>query len=184
MPWTKDDGGYLIIAEPGCASADALACFLKERSAAPTLIHADAPNALDALRDACRDRAGLDGLIAFHPLTSAALALAIQRRVDRLVLVCGRRPIAEGAAPGMRRFVGRNLPLCAADVLCVDAAPGDLRRLRRLITGSVREMSGAAVDFEGPECEFSVKTAICDFILGESLRNSLAENAEMCIIYR
>ena len=183
MAWAEPSE-CLILSEPDCDMAEVLRRSMEAQGARTIDIRATTGAGLDALREACCHRTGVNALAAFHPLEAAALALAIQRPVDRLALFCGGRSLLEGADARLARFVRRNLSLCAADLLCADPLPRDVGTLRRLLPrpASVACVNGAKGGWT--ECEFSVKNAICDFLWSAGQSKSLAENAEMCIIYK
>ena len=179
-----DPAGYCVVSAPGDPRAKTLIGALEQRGTRVFGVRTTAEDALPALWEACGDRTGLEGLAAFQPCHMAALALAIQRRVDRLALVLDGLPMANGANSRLRNHVRRNLGLCASDVLLVEPVPADARRISRRVPGPVLSIIGEVGQDGWTECEFSVKCAICDFLLPDGSIKSLAENAEMCIIYR
>ena len=129
-------------------------------------------------------RLGGGCLAAFGGACAQALALSIQLPVERAALLWPWMGCGGGWPEG---FVRRDLALCAADLLCVNPRRDLLRRLKRQLPPG--RVSALAVDGDAGEnpwikCEFSVKYAVCRFLLTGDHGKSLAENPEMCIIYR
>ena len=131
----------------------------------------------------------------------AALALAEQLPVERLALIApearrfsdsrrsGASPRLSRQANRLRAFARRNLALCVCDVLIVETAGargGQALREGGLCANSrVTQLSlmGERDKNLYNNGEFNLKTLILGFLQRGELPKSLAENAEMCIIY-
>lgn len=177
----------LILAGDADGTAGEVIGALKPRLSVTACRARDEYEGLECLRSACKHSAGdIHAVVAFGAMCRAALALAILRSVRRVVLVGGgdAHPLLGRGRDRLGRFVRGNLALCTADVLCVDPARGDVRALRRRMGGSCLVLCGEGRADGWPECEFSVKNAICAFLLTRDPGKSLAESHEMCIIYR
>ena len=134
---------------------------------------------------------------------AAALALACQLPVERVVLVDpvpplrkprepgrpGAGPEADGIHRSMRRlaaFARRNLALCVGDILLVGEGESGLVRA----FGDPVNCRVSRLPFPGKTakelytmCEFAVKEAISGFLHAAEAPKPLAEISEMCIIY-
>lgn len=130
----------------------------------------------------------------------AALALAEQLPVDRLVLIEPRTMtpgridacVSPGRCRQLRRlcaFARRNLSLCVSDTLIVEGEREMKRRDRGL--GELRAHSrvtrlrlpGQSEKYLCTNREFDLKETLSRFLQSGELPKSLAENPEMCIIY-
>ena len=118
----------------------------------------------------------------------AALALAGQLPVDRLALVTGSfggEP-PRGPRRRIRSYARRNAAFCVAEVLILQFGPAEgwleLEPLARALCNcrihGVRLSEAAWTN--GKE---QMKNALCGFLCAGVLPKSLAERAEMCIIY-
>lgn len=131
---------------------------------------------------------------------AAALALAVQLPVDRLALIdptfapptggAGEDRARLRAVRRLGRFALGNLPLCAADVLLACHAGhrppralerGDLSRHSRVLRLELPGRNGDELftNRENPE-----KQAISHFLQAGEWPKPLAQNPEMCIMYR
>lgn len=131
----------------------------------------------------------VNGILAYGTGCDCALALAGQLPADRLALLYpldwqGGGPM-ERQLQRVRRYARRGAAFCVADVLIV---PGLLtardlpERLRRALCNSRVTL------LKPPEALWTkgkdvLKTGILHFLRHGVLPKSLAENAEMCIIY-
>lgn len=130
---------------------------------------------------------------------AAALALSEQLPVDRMVLIDdGRTPHTGGASAAWRRqvnrlagFARRNLTFCVSDVLLLNLdGKGGRRRLETILRGLCHGQAylmDLCDDFQDDfwtTHENVLKKAIYAFLEDGELPKSLAENSEMCIIYR
>lgn len=147
------------------------------------------PNAYEVAQFAFQERcagSAVKAIAAFGEACLPALALAIQLPVDRLGLLFPRMSARRDRR--LSRFVRRNLSLCSADTLFVgDSLAGLLFRATRWMPhGSHLWLDAEAREENVPwtKCEFSVKNAICSFLQMGVHSKLLAENPEMCIIYR
>ena len=149
--------------------------------------------ALWEVREACR---GAVAVAAWDTGCAAAIALAEQLPVDRLVLVeprltlhaSGRgqhwgEDMPYGQARRIMAFARRNLPMCVSEVMVIGSAAfppvgwplrGGFRQL--YIEGDIGEDLCTIR-------ENTVKQAISCFLHTGELPKPLAENSEMCIIY-
>lgn len=130
--------------------------------------------------DACRSTA----LMAEGCGCLAAMALAIQLSVERMVLI-DPADRCEPPAPWIgrtRRFVRGNLALCAADTLLLCASWNALPRGWGSLPGTrvIRAARQPGMGFDKTD-ERLVDAIIC-FLRTGVLPKSLAENDEMCII--
>ena len=137
---------------------------------------------------------GVTGAAASGDGCVAALALAGQLPVDRLVLVEPRWPaqLPEGPrdlrrqAARLRGYAADGLPVCACDVLVLIAGEDhDLRgleSLRRSMCGC-RFYAASLVGNVWNNRKELMKMAVYGFLRNGVLPKSLAENPEMCIIY-
>ena len=138
----------------------------------------------------------------------AALALAAQLPMDRLVLIdprisvrdagifsfhsfgkrCGDRGSMLAQLRRLARYAARNLSLCVADILVVehapfpDGAPALPARLPHCrVARLCVSLPEEAERFR--KCENEEKQLITRFLRRGELPKSLAEKSEMCIIY-
>ena len=181
------DLGCLILSDAGHApAARVLEGALGLRDACEAW--AGGPNAYDAAQFAFQDRCArraVKAVAAFGEACLPALALAIQLPVDRLALMFPRSNASRDRR--LARFVRRNLSLCSADTLCLGVDEGLLPRAARWMPhGSHLWLDAEGLEENAPwtKCEFSVKNAICGFLQLGVHSKLLAENPEMCIIYR
>ena len=168
---------------------------------------ANARGLWDRLQSALQEvrvRWGAGAVMATGAGCAAALALACQLPVDKLVLIDPAAPSrpqrltgagddspeAAQLARAMRRlaaFARRNLPLCVSDMLIVSHGGEDA--MRRAY-GNPVNCRVERLSIRG-ECEkelytireFAVKEAISRFLNPFEASKPLAENPEMCIIY-
>ena len=189
MPNARDGGfGCLILTdERHRLAARALESVLDLQDACAPW--SGGPGAYDAAQFAFQDRcarSGVKAVAAFGDACLPALALGIQLPVDRLALLFPRLDATRERR--LMRFVRRNLSLCGADTLCMGVdETGFLPRAARWMPHGSHlwlDARGAEVDAPWTKCEFSVKNAICGFLLRGVHSKLLAENPEMCIIYR
>lgn len=150
---------------------------------------AGGPGGYDAAQFAFQDRCGhsaVKAVAAFGEACLPALALGIQLPVDRLALLFPRPDVSPDRR--LLRFVRRNLALCGADTLCVGGKEGNplSRAARWMPHGDHLWLDARGAEESAPwtKCEFSVKNAICGFLRMGVHSKLLAENPEMCIIYR
>ena len=137
---------------------------------------------------------GVTGAAAFGDGCVAALALAGQLPVDRLILVEPRWPadLPEGPrelrrqAARLRGYAADGLPVCACDVLALlsgeDYDRRGLESLRRGLCGC-RFYAVSLVGNVWNNRKELMKMAVYGFLRNGVLPKSLAENPEMCIIY-
>lgn len=170
---------------------------------------ADARGLWDRLQcalQALRSERGFCPIMAVGTGCAAALALACQLPVEKLVLIDPARPArpfaaTERAAGGddaraqkaLRRLAGfarRNLPLCVSDMLIVDQGSTEGEDALRRAYGSPVNCRTRRLSISGgwdkdlyTIREFEVKEAISRFLQPADARKPLAENSEMCIIY-
>ena len=174
----------------------------------PFMWQAGAPmmDALRTLLQRARRACGAATVLARGTGCGAALALAEQLPVERLALIepAGALEARRGArTPGretdaaerrqIRRtcaFARRNLALCVSDALVIEG--GRSRGWQLLNDGGLSAHSRLcrlAIPAESGEilftnCENSPKRALIDFLAAGELPKDLAENREMCIMYR
>jgi len=170
---------------------------------------ADARGLWDRLQcalQALRAERGICPIMAVGTGCAAALALACQLPVDKLVLIDPARParpfVATDRAAGvddaraqraLRRLAGfarRNLPLCVSDMLIVDHGPAEGEDALRRAYGNPANCRTRRLAVSGKWDkelytirEFEVKQAISRFLQPADAPKPLAENSEMCIIY-
>ena len=131
----------------------------------------------------------LTGIVAMGAGCECALALACQLPADRLVLLEPMRAQGAGATARqlrrIRSFARRNAAFCVADVLAVPGPHTDADVLRRLegdLNGRMTLLR-ARVELWTNRKEV-LNLGIFHFLRDGVLPKSLAENPEMCIIYR
>ena len=162
----------------------------------------DLQTALQALRAKCETAS----ILSRGTGCAAALALAAQLPVERLALVDpdlspGRfgafaRQSGRGACDPLlftqicrlSDFARRNLALCVSDVLMIERGEDrEARALRRGLSAHGRvftlRLDGDFGDEMYTVRENTVKQALSCFLCRGELPKTLAENAEMCIIY-
>ena len=203
---TRDAVGCLLIDDPlaGEGTLPGLSSFVDTadlhaqpfRWSGTSELYGALQFALHALRQACAE-----ATVAARGLgCGAALALAAQLPVERMALIEPRlalpRRLERSVPASLRRqvrrlcgFARRNLSLCVCDALIIEAPRGSEAfaltraglgahgRVARLETAGIREK---VLCTNG---EFNVKEAVSVFLRRGELPKSLAENAEMCIIY-
>ena len=136
---------------------------------------------------------GISGIAASGMGCAAALALAVQLPVDRLLLVPGddRRMLTD-LRVGLHRelhrlvaFARTNAAFCVADVLLLGTSdsltPRRFDAARRLFCSS--RLCGAAVNDLWANGKNQIKWTAFRFLCDGVSIKSLAENPEMCIIY-
>ena len=152
--------------------------------------------ALQSLLQRVRRAFGGASILARGAGCMAALALSEQLPVERLALmepdlrVDASLPLR--LARDLRRlsaFAMRNLTLCVSDALILERKTTRLgRRIARGVACSGRAAHVAFPDKSGPElytiCENTFSEAIFAHLRGKELPKNLAENPELCIIYR
>ena len=138
---------------------------------------------LQAVRSGC----DICGIVARGTGCAAALALAEQLPVDRLVLYAPRLTIPRDEGRQTRRmaaYARRNLSLCVADTLIIDHGRTPPRlsgwsahcRVSRLL------LPGGEGDKLYTIREIVSKMAVSCFLHTGELPKTLAQNPEMCII--
>ena len=160
----------------------------------------DLLSALQMALQVARSAAGNASAVAWGTGCCAALALAEQLPVERLVLIDPKSP--RSALRGrsvdalsrqmvrLERFAERNLPLCVSDVLVVRPQQSKKPRARSPLDRA-RRPHGRLVSVEIPgadaknlytNCENALANGIYTFLKGGVFPKSLAEKSEMCII--
>ena len=167
-------------------------------------------NGLQAALHRVRTQWGECGIVARASGCAAALALAEQLPVERLVLIepaLPKRPdrmsprSVKGETPAnnsmacrqarrLAAFARRNLTLCVSEVLLISREGGGregaaLGPYGRAVNCRVQRLclSGKTEKELYTIREFAVKPAISCFLRTGELPKPLAENGEMCIIY-
>ena len=193
MPDTRLDPsiGCLLVddAMPGTANLSGLCALLERRGVRARRFDASAGRDLhgrlqEAYYQARKGCAG-QGIVARGAGCWAALALAEQLPVDRLILIgfdapdTPRRELAR-----LRAFALRNLSFCVCDALLIDEGrPGFARAVRRLRGLRGRQFAlRVRADWLQSRPE-SAADALSLFLQSGELPKYLAENHEMCIIY-
>ena len=132
---------------------------------------------------------GISAILAAGSGCDLAVALAGQLPVDRLALLnpldwAGRGGLS-GQLDRIRRYAWRGADLCVADVLLLPGlhTPPELPgRWRRALRNSRLHLWEPAEEMWTNRKEV-LKLAVLQFLLDGEPPKSLAENAEMCIIY-
>ena len=182
-------GACLVLSYGRDREADAVAEALSGQFEVIRCTSAGGREGFDRIRTACAGAKALS-VAAFDGAGRAALALAVQRSVDRIALVTRHaepallQPEIESGERRLARFVRRNLALCAADILCIGLGRIDRRFLRSQLGERCLLLSADTGSSLWRECEDSVKNAICAFLQSPEPAKSLAQNSEMCIIYK
>ena len=191
--------GCLVIGDDmsGEGAISGLCAFLKERGAAasvfsshqPPALHSELQRAYQAIR---RQRA-ISAIVAAGAGCDAALALAGQLPVDRLALLTGVGPDGStendslaGPLRRIRAYARRGEALCVSDVLVVQA--GDAPRHLRLEYLAEALVNCRVCGVKLPSGTWAnrkenIKMGFYRFLVDGVLPKSLAESAEMCIIY-
>lgn len=149
---------------------------------------------LQTLLQRARAECGAACVLARGAGCAAALALAEQLPVERLVLVhpsLRRLRAPKSFARACNRiayFAAQNLSLCVCDALIVARKEErGARQIARALKANCRVCRLELPGDSGPElytiCENGLNRAITDFLRGEDFPKDLAQNPEMCIIY-
>ena len=121
----------------------------------------------------------------------AALALAEQLPAERIALIGGVRdggPARCRNLPGplerLRGFAMRNLTFCTADILLIEPEGGGPALPARRLAAARGRLTAASMP-AGLDGALSpeARRAVLNFLQSGELPKSLAETAEMCIIY-
>lgn len=187
--------GCLLIDDPLCdlGALDAVASALDGAGVRAETFHWDGRGqlypALQRAYQSVRRDAAINGIAALGAGCDCALALACQLPADRLVLM---EPMdwhdAGEAGRQLRRiraFAHRNAVFCVADALILPGphtGAGLLRRLRHDLGGGRVTLFEGGVELWSNRKEV-LNLGIIHFLREGVLPKSLAENAEMCIIY-
>ena len=133
---------------------------------------------------------GISSIVAWGSGCEAALALAGQLPVDRLILaepMRWRNPhtASSGALERIRRYAHRGMAFCVAGVWVIPGPRTDSSlpgRLSRALFNSAVTVAGWSEDLCTERKEV-MNSAVLYFLRSGELPKSLAENPEMCIIY-
>ena len=188
----------------GTSRLSGLSSFLESREVslyAPDWQAAgDLLSALQTALQAARAAVGGVSAIAWGTGCWAALALAEQLPVERLVLIDPKtvRRDAGSRADGvlfrqmvrLERFAERNLPLCVSDMLVIRPRQPAVARSKPLLCGGNRPhgrlLAVETGDFDAHKLleidDIKLKNGIYSFLSGGDFPKSLAEKSEMCII--
>ena len=153
-------------------------------------LHLELQRAYQAVRREC----GVSSIAAAGVGCEAALALAGQLPVDRLVLLTGESWGGRGMLPAalsgpmrrIRAYARRGASFCVADVMILQFGAADRgSSLAELADGLCNcRVWGIALPEEAwINRKDTMKKDICGFLRCGVLPKSLAENSEMCIIY-
>ena len=145
--------------------------------------------ALQCAYQSVRRRCARSAILGIGAGCHAALALAGQLPVDRLVLLTGAGIVAERLAGTLRRlraYARRNAALCVAEVLILQAGEAErglsMPALQRALANC--RVSGAQFPaIWRSERKDQMNMAVYRFLSEGVLPKNLAEKSEMCIIY-
>ena len=191
---TSSELGCLLIGDL-VFEPDALAgwqAFLSERGAAVESFRpgtGDVHLSLQRAYQRVRREDGISAILAAGSGCDLAVALAGQLPVDRLALLNplewqGRGGLS-GSLDRIRRYAWRGADFCVADILLLPGlhTPPELpERWRRELRNSRVHLWEPAEELWTNRKEV-LKLTVLQFLLGGKPPKSLAENAEMCIIY-
>ena len=121
----------------------------------------------------------------------AALALAEQLPAERIALIGGANddaPARRRSLPGpferLRGFAMRNLTFCTADILLIEPEGVETALPARRLAAVRGRLTAASMTVERERAlSPQARLAVLNFLQSGELPKSLAENAEMCIIY-
>lgn len=141
-----------------------------------------------------RRRCAVPTIVAGRQACWAALALAEQLPADRLVLIDPGEaspgigidaPIAlRRSLSRLKRFAVNNLSFCTGDVLAIVGQPEAVPRLRRRMRAAKGRLACVQIAGNAPGgMTGAAADGVASFLVSGELPKSLAENAEMCIIY-